>query len=142
MQMMAQSAPVAVVPQPVPPPVVEDARAPEIFLPNQPLQPWVDPSRWFTDTDYPMRAIRNEEAGRVQYRLTVGPNGRAWDCTVIVSSGSATLDSETCKIAMRRARFIPATDSTGTPVAGEYRGYVEWGYRTRQPADFLDGQKK
>ncbi len=116
--------------------------APEVFGPNQPVQPWVHPSRWFTDADYPSRAIRNEEAGRVQYRLTVSPNGRALDCTVIVSSGSATLDSETCKIAIRRSRFSPATDGTGNPVAGEYRGFVEWGYRKRQPVDFLEANTK
>ncbi len=131
-------------PAPQTPPAAEAKapKVPDVFGPNQPVQPWVHPSRWFTDADYPSRAIRNEEAGLVRYRLMVGPNGRASDCKVIVSSGSAILDSETCKIAMRRARFSPATDDKGTPVLGEYRGFVEWGYRARQPADFLGRTKK
>lgn len=60
-----------------------------------------------TSDDYPMRALRNEEQGRVAIRMTVDPAGAITRCVVTSSSGSATLDDATCAIAQRRLRFLP-----------------------------------
>jgi periplasmic protein TonB len=116
------SVPTAPVAAPAPSPV-----ALQKLPAHRPVQPRSDPGRWFTDVDYPSRAARNEERGTVLYALVVGIDGRASACSIRVSSGSAVLDAETCKIAMRRARFNPATDADGNAIAGEFRGYVEWG---------------
>jgi TonB family protein len=70
----------------------------------------------FSDEDYPAVALRNHEEGTVEVRLDVGPAGRVSECTVIGSSGSAALDSATCRILTSRAR-LPA----GIPVTTKIR---------------------
>ena len=83
------------------------------------------PSLFSTD-DYPQQAIRNEEQGTVQFRITIAPHGRVSDCTVIASSGSAALDRASCSIVSRRARFEPARDASGQPVSDSMTSRVRW----------------
>ena len=85
--------------------------------------------------DYPMSALANREAGRVEFRLDVGDNGRVTGCTITRSSGSSALDSATCMILRRRARYTPARDSSGMPVGYWLEDGVEW----RLPAE--DGER-
>ena len=80
----------------------------------------------FSTDDYPMAAIRNEEQGMVQFRITVAPDGRVSDCTIIASSGSAALDRASCSIVARRARFEPARDASGQPVGDSMTSRVRW----------------
>jgi protein TonB len=47
-------------------------------------------------------------------------------CTVTSSSGSATLDAATCNILRRRARFTPATDSSGNPTTDTASTRIRW----------------
>lgn len=67
--------------------------------------------------DYPAAALREERQGRVEIILAVSTQGRVSDCEVAVSSGSADLDDSACGSALRRARYRPATDTTGAPIA-------------------------
>ena len=80
----------------------------------------------FSTDDYPMAAIRNEEQGMVQFRVTVAPDGRVSDCTIIASSGSAALDQASCSIVSRRAQFEPARDARGRPVSDSITSRVRW----------------
>ena len=80
----------------------------------------------FSTDDYPMEAIRREEQGTVAYRLTISRRGRVTGCEVISSSGSAALDSQTCRILTKRARFEPARNTDGERVAGNYSGRIRW----------------
>lgn len=80
----------------------------------------------FSDRDYPRDAVRNREQGPVAFRLTVGSDGRPTDCAVRVSSGSALLDSTTCRLLMERARFQPARDGDGKAVADAIDGRIVW----------------
>ena len=66
----------------------------------------------FSDSDYPAEAQRNGEEGTVQARLDIDGSGRVARCTVIRSSGHELLDSATCSILRRRARFEPTRDGT------------------------------
>jgi protein TonB len=45
---------------------------------------------------------------------------------VTSSSGTPELDSTTCSLVQRRARFTPATDGEGQPTSGSYNGRVRW----------------
>ena len=83
--------------------------------------------------DYPAAAIRAGEEGTVGYRLEIAPNGRVTACTIARSSGSAALDSTTCRILRARARFTPARDAQGRPVAGRFDGRFTW--RINRPLD-------
>ena len=76
--------------------------------------------------DYPMSALAQREEGRVGFILDVGENGRVTGCTITRSSGSAALDSATCMIIRRRARFTPAMDSNGMPAAGRVEDELVW----------------
>ena len=80
----------------------------------------------FSDKDYPADALAAREQGLVGFTLEVGPDGRVSGCTVTRSSGSTALDSTTCGVISSRARFTPARDAGGAPVADEIRGRISW----------------
>jgi TonB family protein len=98
--------------------------------------PTLPPGFTFSDDDYPIDARRAEEQGAVRFDVAVGADGRPTRCTVVKSSGSQRLDKQSCDIFMRRARYTPATDDAGLPVAGTVRHDTSWffwvdGTRTR-----------
>jgi protein TonB len=99
------------------------ATPPALATPRPPTD-W--PFRDFTDDDYPARALRGEEQGRVAYRLEIGADGRVGACTIRRSSGSAALDERTCQLVQRRARFTPARDDRGNAVPDAREGEVLW----------------
>jgi TonB family protein len=80
----------------------------------------------FSSDDYPAEAIRNREEGIVDFRITVGVDGRVAGCTVVGSSGSALLDSTTCRILGERARFTPARNAAGKAVEDIHTGRINW----------------
>ena len=67
----------------------------------------------FSADDYPASAQAAGAEGTVRARLTVGPDGSVVSCEVIESTGNAALNSTTCNIIRRRARFTPARDANG-----------------------------
>jgi protein TonB len=81
---------------------------------------------YVSDDDYPSSAIRGEEQGTTRFRLTIGPDGRVTDCAVTGSSGSTALDTTTCRLMQRRARFTPARDSSGAPVGDVVSNSIRW----------------
>lgn len=83
--------------------------------------------------DYPDRSMRNRESGLVSILLHVSPEGRVTSCEVTESSGFHALDTISCNVHRVRARFAPATDEAGTPVAGIYRTVMAWGFHKDQP---------
>lgn len=78
------------------------------------------------DNDYPEEAIRAEEWGDSEVRVTVGIDGRARDCIVVRSSRSYFLDRKTCDVAITRARFAPALDRAGQPMEAPYLFVLRW----------------
>ncbi len=80
----------------------------------------------FRDSDYPETAIDREEQGSVRVSLQIGTTGRVTGCSVTSSSGSRTLDQATCRILQSRARFTPATDSSGNPTSGSFSQTITW----------------
>jgi protein TonB len=93
---------------PDPPPVRQIARAKG------------DVRTLFDADDYPESARRNEETGTVQARLEIAINGKVTGCSIVTSSGSAALDSATCRVLKARARFAPARDNAGNPISDSY----------------------
>lgn len=117
-----------------PPPIITPRAAPAPPAPPAPPRPVVSQAAkaranlatLFSNDDYPQSAIRNEEQGTTRVRLAVGPDGRVTDCTVTGSSGSSALDSTTCSILRRRARFTPAKDQAGNPIADNFAQSIRW----------------
>ncbi len=99
------------------PPGVTIVRAPQ---PRTKLQQLV------SEADYPASALARGEAGRVAFLLDVGENGRVTGCTITSSSGSAALDSTTCRLMRSRARFTPTADSNGMSRAGRVADELIW----------------
>lgn len=84
--------------------------------------------------DYP-RATRDIRIGSdVIIALTVGTDGRVTDCRVHRASRDAEADRITCRLAMERFRFRPATDKAGNPVISTYH-WRQWWFdpRTKNP---------
>lgn len=79
---------------------------------------------YYSADDYPARALREEAQGTVRFRLTVLPNGRVGTCTITASSGSAVLDTATCRILTSRLRY--RSERPGGPVAGADLGWVRY----------------
>ncbi|MEO7601993.1 MAG: energy transducer TonB [Sphingomicrobium sp.] len=67
----------------------------------------------FSADDYPASAQSSGAEGTSQASLTIGPDGRVTSCNITRSSGNGALDSATCSILRRRAKFTPARDSNG-----------------------------
>lgn len=116
---------------PVAPPPVITTRAPP--APPAPPAPRIEPARakanlasYVSDEDYPSDAANREESGTTGFRLDVGPDGRVSNCTITSSSGSKSLDATTCRLMKSRARFTPATNSSGAKVADTYPGRIRW----------------
>lgn len=106
-------------PDPAPQPPTEAKKV-------EPARAKANLASYVSNDDYPSSAIRAEEQGTTRFRLTVGPDGRVTNCTVTGPSGSSALDSATCRLMQRRARFTPARDSSGGPVGDVVSNAIRW----------------
>jgi TonB family protein len=89
-------------------------------------RPAGNPGNWVTTNDYPARALMNEDTGTTAFRLEVSARGNVTSCTITQSSAHADLDAATCNALTRRAKFEPAVDYDGQPVASMYSSRVRW----------------
>ena len=110
----------------IPPPAPVAAPAPPPAPPPPPPPPSQargatprDQGSWAgrIQSDYPSRALRQEEEGTVTMRITVSPEGRVSGCSVTGSSGSSTLDDAACRGMQRYARYNPALNAAGSPIS-------------------------
>lgn len=119
-RMQAPDPPIQVIEQPTPPPI-----RPVIVAPPPPMPP--PPPRkvqsatsargdlrtLFSGDDYPASAQAAGAEGTARAQLTIGADGRVASCNITQSTGNGALDSATCNILRRRAKFVPARDSNG-----------------------------
>ena len=110
----ARPAPPAPPAPPPPPRTVEPARAKG------------DLHALFSTDDYPASALQAQQQGTTAVSISIGPDGRVSGCDVTSSSGSAALDSATCSVIRRRARYTPARDNTGQPTSGSDGARIKW----------------
>lgn len=133
----APSAPVTIATVPTPPPVfVPTPVAPPAPppAPPPPAPPTVskasapkgNPADWITTDDYPPSSIRAEEEGTTVIKWTINAQGRVENCVTTQSSGSNALDQAACRALTRRARYAPALDAAGNPIASTQTRRVVW----------------
>jgi len=91
-----------------------------------PLRAQTDPRQWITPDDYPPSALRVDAEGVVRVILSVDTAGNLADCQVAQSSGNADLDATTCALLRKRAKFVPAHDASGQPVASKAAQNFRW----------------
>ena len=85
-----------------------------------------NPDAIFRVDDYPAAAKRRDAPVRIALTMLVGPDGRAVGCEVAVSTGLPGEDDRICALVRRRARFTPARDEAGAPIAGERNLVGTW----------------
>jgi hypothetical protein len=66
------------------------------------------------------------KAAVTTYDLMVDPNGIPVSCVVTGTSGSDEVDKVACSSLMARARFFPARDGQGDPIAEARHGHIRW----------------
>ncbi|MGN6498020.1 MAG: energy transducer TonB [Tsuneonella sp.] len=110
---------------PPPAPVAPPPPPPPKFSPT-PAQPRGNPGAWANTNDYPSRSLREEKEGVTRFTVQVSADGRVSSCSVTGSSGTPELDSTTCSLITRRARFKPAMDGNGNPTTGTWSSAVRW----------------
>lgn len=77
--------------------------------------------------DYPDEALRQQQQGKVVVELDIAASGAATACRTYQSSGSPSLDSKTCQLAMERLRFEPAwSEEECGPIAAKTWAAVTW----------------
>ena len=86
----------------------------------------VTPQPWFEFKDYPMDAFEKSWEGVTRFQLLIAPDGQVASCSVIGSSGHASLDEKTCFLATKRAKFSPAKGPDGSGAWGVYRSQALW----------------
>jgi len=125
-QMQAPPPPIQMQVAPSPPPIPPVSIAPPA-PPAPPAPRKVDAARakgdvrlLFSNDDYPPSAQSANAEGTAQASLTIGPDGRVVGCSLVRSTGNGALDSATCNILKRRAKFTPAHDSTGAATTDTY----------------------
>jgi TonB family protein len=91
-----------------------------------PVKPLGDPRQWITPDDYPPSALRIDAEGLVRVLMSIDAAGNLADCKVVQSSGNADLDGATCALLTRRAKFIPARDASGHPMASTAAENFRW----------------
>jgi hypothetical protein len=74
----------------------------------------------FTYEDVPVDLVPLNRLQTVALALIVGPDGKIRKCNVELSSGNAKLDSYTCGLVVRRAKFHPGPGYSVT------RSHINW----------------
>ena len=106
------------------------------------VAPIGSPAQWFYSDDYPPEARKANQSGTVSISLTVDPTGKAVKCDVVLGSGFPLLDSGTCELALKRARFTPARLASGKAVSSTYAiPGVRWELTDEPPMDLSAGRK-
>jgi TonB family protein len=80
----------------------------------------------FEPGDYPMNALFSGKSGRVEVVLLIDERGRIADCSVVGTSGVAALDAQTCALLTKRAKLIPAQDTSGKPTRDVFTTSIGW----------------
>ncbi|MHA6720845.1 energy transducer TonB [Sphingomonas sp. RS6] len=87
---------------------------------QKPPEPKAVPSIWLTPDDYPDKASRDGYSGLLQFRLNVDADGNVSSCHILARTEPDLFATPTCRAMMRKAKFDPAIDANGNPVASYF----------------------
>jgi hypothetical protein len=90
------------------------------------VKPQQSPGRWVVSEDYPLDMLRSGQPAIVEFRLSVGADGVPTAYHIQSTNRPKEFDNAVCKSVMRRARFDPALDAEGKPLASYYRNTVRF----------------
>jgi len=87
----------------------------------------VRPAAWVKEQDFPSAAKAKGNHGAVRFVLAIDAGGSVYRCDIVKTSGFALLDQQTCALMLRKAKFDPAMDQSGTAAASEWSRMIAWG---------------
>ncbi|MGB3807554.1 MAG: TonB family protein [Erythrobacter sp.] len=80
----------------------------------------IDDGNWLSPADYPRYLVRYQIGAEIGVRLTVNARGKATSCIVTNSNRPQLFDDAVCLGLMKRAKFEPARNAKGKPVASYF----------------------
>lgn len=95
-------------------------RIKESAKPKKPL------GSYFSSQDYPEQAIMSGQGGTLEFAMLIDEKGKLADCTVISTSGVASLDSQSCAALVARASFTPAIGMDGKAIKSAITQRIRW----------------
>jgi hypothetical protein len=84
------------------------------------------PGLWLKPEDYPSGPLFMGASAIVRFRMMVGADGVPTQCFIQQATNSPEFIKLTCDLLMKRARFSPALDREGKPIASYYTNSVRW----------------
>lgn len=94
---------------------------------KQSPRPISTPADWLTPDDFPReRSGRQSMNAVIVFRLDVSDAGKVAKCHVLAAIGDEKFRKDTCLLITQRAKFKPALDANGKPVASYYVNQVYW----------------
>lgn len=91
---------------------------------RQQATPVQSPEKWVVSSDYPIKMLSESQPALVSFRLNIGTDGVPTACYIQATTRPKEFDDAVCKSVMKRARFTPALDAEGKPLASYYQNYV------------------
>lgn len=82
------------------------------------------PGTWVTSRDYPLTMAALGKRAIVQFRLNIDSTGTPTACHIQQSTRPKEFDDAVCNAIMRRAKFEPALDVEGNPIASYWSSSV------------------
>ncbi|HUD29868.1 MAG TPA: energy transducer TonB [Novosphingobium sp.] len=89
-------------------------------------KPLTDPDTWLPRGSYPSDLAREGEQSLVDVRLMIDATGAVSQCQVVNGFNEARFAKVTCDKISQRAKFEPALDAAGKPVASYAVRRVKW----------------
>lgn len=80
----------------------------------------------FRAEDYPAVAIAGKHQGTVELALLIDETGKVAGCSLVETSGVASLDAQSCALVKERAKFRPAIGMDGKPAKGSFLQRITW----------------
>jgi len=93
---------------------------------NPPPPGWRSFQALISAPDYPPDARAQRMEGTVEFALGISTTGTVTACRILGSSGSLSLDRQTCSLMRQRVHLPPQRDASGRAVATTINGRVGW----------------
>lgn len=93
---------------------------------RQTVEPVGSPGNWLRSEDYPIEMLSEGQPGLIDFRLNIDEKGGVTSCHIQSTTRPKEFDNAVCKVLVRRAKFTPALDANGQPLASYWQNRVRF----------------